>query len=418
MRVGIIGAGAAGLTSARHVIQNGFQCDVFEISDKIGGVWVYTDRVGHDEYGYPVYSAMYQNLRTNLPKEVMGFPDFPVPDKEKSYLTQKEVLQFLNQYADYFELRQHVKFNCMVTNVRPLPNNKWELTHVFKHTNEVSTNEYDAIMVCNGQYNEPFEPTIENVDNYSGEVIHSHIYRSAEKYKDKRILTVGAGPSGLDLTLQVAKFAKKVYFSHHFEKASITKFPPNVEHITDVKRIVGDKTVEFANGSRHDIDVIILCTGYRFKFPFLDESCGIRIDDKFIQPLYKHMIHLEKPTMCFIGIPYNVCTFRMFDLQARYYCEYLKGSMSLPSTEEMRRITDEEMQKRWAAGLSKRDSHIMNEYQEDYFNDLAKEANIETISPVYVKLYDMSIMKLYTDLMNFREINYRVIDDENYTVVN
>ncbi|CAG9863786.1 unnamed protein product [Phyllotreta striolata] len=418
MRVGIIGAGAAGLASARQVIQKGFHCDVFEIADQIGGVWVYTDRVGHDEYGYPVYSAMYQNLRTNLPKEVMGFPDFPVPDQEKSYLTQKEVLQFLNQYADYFGLSQHVKLNCMVTNVRPLPNNKWELTHVFKHTNEVFTDEYDAIMVCNGHYNEPLVPTIENIDNYSGEVIHSHIYRSAEKYKDKRILTVGAGPSGLDLTLQVSRFAKKVYFSHHSERASATTFPPNVEHMPDVKRIIGDKTVEFVNGCRRDIDVILLCTGYRYNFPFLHESCGITMEDNFIQPLYKHMIHLEKPTLSFIGIPFNVCTFHMFDLQARYFCEYLNGSMSLPSTEEMRRLTDEEMRLRWDTGLSKKNSHMMGKYQESYYNDLAKDANIETISPVYVKLRDISISNLYTDLMNFRDIKYKIIDDENYIKFN
>lgn len=47
--------------------------------------------------------------RTNLPKEVMGFPDFPIPEQTKSYLTQAEILDFLNLYADFFDLKKLIK---------------------------------------------------------------------------------------------------------------------------------------------------------------------------------------------------------------------------------------------------------------------------------------------------------------------
>lgn len=63
MKIAIIGAGAAGLASARHVSGNGFECDVFELREQLGGTWVYTDDIGTDRYGYPVYSAMYKGLR-------------------------------------------------------------------------------------------------------------------------------------------------------------------------------------------------------------------------------------------------------------------------------------------------------------------------------------------------------------------
>lgn len=39
----------------------------------------------------------------------MGFPDFPVPEQEKCYLTQQEVWEFLNLYADYFNLKPLIK---------------------------------------------------------------------------------------------------------------------------------------------------------------------------------------------------------------------------------------------------------------------------------------------------------------------
>lgn len=63
MRVAIIGAGAAGLSAARHVSADGHECKVFEMGAQLGGTWVYTDDVGTDKYGFPVYSAMYKGLR-------------------------------------------------------------------------------------------------------------------------------------------------------------------------------------------------------------------------------------------------------------------------------------------------------------------------------------------------------------------
>lgn len=63
MRIAIIGAGAGGLAAARHTLASeGFQVTVFEQSDRLGGTWVYSDRVGNDDFGLPVNSSMYYNL--------------------------------------------------------------------------------------------------------------------------------------------------------------------------------------------------------------------------------------------------------------------------------------------------------------------------------------------------------------------
>lgn len=39
----------------------------------------------------------------------MGFPDFPVPEQEKSYLTQQEIWEFLHLYADNYNLKPLIK---------------------------------------------------------------------------------------------------------------------------------------------------------------------------------------------------------------------------------------------------------------------------------------------------------------------
>lgn len=64
--VAIIGAGPAGLVSARYLITNGFRITIYEQNRELGGAWVYTDQIGTNEYGLNIHSAMYQGLRYSL----------------------------------------------------------------------------------------------------------------------------------------------------------------------------------------------------------------------------------------------------------------------------------------------------------------------------------------------------------------
>lgn len=66
MRVCIVGAGAAGLASARQAQDQKYNHEyvIFERSGQIGGTWVYDERTGVDEFGLPIHTSMYKNLRS------------------------------------------------------------------------------------------------------------------------------------------------------------------------------------------------------------------------------------------------------------------------------------------------------------------------------------------------------------------
>ena len=103
MRVGIIGGGAAGLASARHVSANGYECDVLEMSDELGGTWVYTDDVEKDRFGYPVYSAMYKDLRQVVTVIIFFFDSWQqqsTKDWENNHNVVQWDLIFLVDYAE------------------------------------------------------------------------------------------------------------------------------------------------------------------------------------------------------------------------------------------------------------------------------------------------------------------------------
>jgi len=91
--------------------------------------------------------------RTNLPKQVMAFPDFPFPDDVKCYMTHSEVNKYLNDYTDHFSLRGLIQFNHQVVNVTPINEDDkqtWEVTVKNLQTDLNKTIIFDAVVVCNG----------------------------------------------------------------------------------------------------------------------------------------------------------------------------------------------------------------------------------------------------------------------------
>merc|ERR1711892_1548640 len=104
-KVAIIGAGPAGLSAAKHLIEAGFEnVTIYEKSDEIGGVWRFTGTPEH-----PHATPLYESLHINLPAECMGFVDYPMKAKKGSFCSHREVFQYLKDYAVKFDLIDKVK---------------------------------------------------------------------------------------------------------------------------------------------------------------------------------------------------------------------------------------------------------------------------------------------------------------------
>ncbi|XP_033728026.1 dimethylaniline monooxygenase [N-oxide-forming] 5-like [Pecten maximus] len=104
----------------------------------------------------------------------------------------------------------------------------------------------------------------------------------------------------------------------------------------NIKRFL-DNGVEFEDGTTEkDIDAVILATGYKYNFPFLDTSLievkGNRVD------LYKHLFppNLKHNTLVLVGIMQQIgAVFPISELQCRLSARVFKGDIQLPSRSEM-----------------------------------------------------------------------------------
>ena len=412
------GAGAAGLCAARHLsalpAPQALRLRVFEQAETVGGTWVYTDTVDRDTRGNPVHSSMYRNLRTNLPKEVMAFPDFPFQDLEESFVHHSQVLDYLKQYCEHFQLERFIQFNTMVEKVKPSEDTKWTVISKCLKTSQETVEEFDSVMVCNGHYSVPVVPAIPGIESFTGQVIHSHNYRRPEDFKGSDVIILGGGASGTDISIELSGSASSVYLSHNNPPLP-TLLPHNVHQVSGVKECLGGRVFLLHDDSRLEAGVILLATGYHYTFPFLAPECGVTVSQRRVQPLFKHLVNINRPSMCFVGIPIQICPFPQFDLQIRYFVKTISGQVDLPSKEEMlESLRKEEEWKRDELKLPEKYFHKMGTLQWKYNKEMAALGKLEPICDGVENLYNAVHERRRQCLPFYKKDRYFLVGQEGY----
>nr|XP_006627556.1 PREDICTED: flavin-containing monooxygenase FMO GS-OX-like 4 [Lepisosteus oculatus] len=427
LRVAVIGAGAAGLCAARHLLA---RRDIFappvvyELTERVGGTWVYEDRVGTDENGLPVHSSMYRDLRTNIPKEVMAFPDFPFDTHLSSFVHHTEVRRYLEKYCEHFRLREHIKFRTLVDAVKPVgaPTGwrglAWDVTVTNSlRQKESVTERFDAVMVCNGHFYDPYIPPIPGLENFKGTLMHSHDYRCAEPLAGKSVVLLGAGLSGLDIAVELSKVDAQVTLSHG-NRPLTCRLPPGVRQAPSVEKVLPDGALQFRDGELARPEVFLLCTGYNFTYPFLAAApeLGLRVQDHLVTPLYKFLLHPAYPSLFIVGICRAICPFPHFHCQTQYVLSVLDGSCPLPSREEMEREMTAEIESRRRRGIATRHILKLDSEQWDYNDELAQLAGFPPLPPYWKRLYEANKAFRAQDLLNYKTYSYAVLNKREWTV--
>ncbi len=138
----------------------------------------------------------------------------------------------------------------------------------------------------------------------------------------------------------------------------------------NIRRFDGN-TVEFVDGSREEFDAIIMCTGYRVTFPFLDPSV-MKVENNRVW-LYKYVVHPERKNLFFFGLiqPWG-SIIPISEMQVRWICEVLQGRLPLPSKASMHADIEkkwERMQAQYVAHTR----HTLQVEQEEYMLELWRE---------------------------------------------
>ncbi|XP_069139282.1 uncharacterized protein [Argopecten irradians] len=417
--VAIIGAGVSGLCAIKNLLaENGkIRPKAFERNSRIGGTWVYSEKTV-DAFGLPEHSCLYQNLRSNNPKQLLTLRGFPHDQSGRSYIDHKAILKYVEDFSEYYGLGEYIQFNTLVKEVLPVnhDDNKvtWNVKYcTLKNPDDITTEEFDAVIVCNGHCYKTYTPDIPGMEHFHGTVIHSKDYRRPEPFSGRTVLVIGASASGLDIAMDIQNHAKQIILSHKAGARLKTIIPKNAIERPVVKHISKNENVIFVDETEAEVDCIVFCTGYLYDFPFLSSDI-IQVQNQHVTPLYKHMVNINYTNLMFIGIPERVTYFLQIHEQARAAVAILDDPSILPSVEEMIKDADEEFHKyKEECNLTDRQVHCLgiDDRQWQYNEGLALLCGFQKLPTVLHNLATEVAGQRATNFLKFRRRNYRLHSD-------
>ncbi|MCC5999509.1 MAG: NAD(P)/FAD-dependent oxidoreductase [Pararhodobacter sp.] len=191
MKVAIIGAGFAGLTTARTLRDLGHDVTVFEKAPDVGGVWSTT--------------RLYPGVSTQNGKDTYHLSDFPMPDSYPEWPSGQQVQAYLHSYAETFAILPLIRLKTEVTSATQNDAGHWQITA--KGPDGESRESYEQLVVCNGIFSAPAVPQFEGAQAFrdsGGMICHSSEFLNLDDARGKHVLVVGYGKSSCDVAAALA----------------------------------------------------------------------------------------------------------------------------------------------------------------------------------------------------------------------
>ncbi|KAI3677282.1 hypothetical protein L1987_86905 [Smallanthus sonchifolius] len=180
----IVGAGPSGIAVAACLKENGIPSLVLERSDCIACLWQY---------------KTYDRLKLHLPKQFCELPLFGYPKNFPKYPSKKQFVSYMEAYASHFEIKP--KFNQSVSSAEFDSESR-----VWRVCTQDSVYESRWLVVATGENAEAVVPEIQGIERFEGVVRHTCEYKSGCEFKGQRVLVVGCGNSGMEVSLDLCRY--------------------------------------------------------------------------------------------------------------------------------------------------------------------------------------------------------------------
>lgn len=204
----VIGAGQAGLSAAYHLQHRGFSpvtraADhertfvVLDAEQAPGGAWQHR----------------WRSLTMNTVNGIHELPGFPVPPATPDAVSREVLPQYFAAYEERFEL--DVQRPVRVSSVRypstPGMSGTGLIVDSLDQRGSPVTLHARYVINATGTWTRPFWPTVPGQERFRGRQLHVHDYVSAEEFRGKRVVIVGAGISATQLLEEVSRVTETLW---------------------------------------------------------------------------------------------------------------------------------------------------------------------------------------------------------------
>lgn len=190
----VIGAGFGGLYAV-HKLRNeqGMNVRGFDSASDVGGTW------WHNRYPGALSDTESYVYRYSFDKELLKRGRW-----KTRYLTQPEILDYMNEVADHLDLRRSYKFNTKVDGAQY--NEETGLWSITTDSGETVTAKY--LVTGLGLLSATNVPAFKGVDDFKGRILHTGAWPEDVDLSNKRVGIIGTGSTGVQVITATAPVAK------------------------------------------------------------------------------------------------------------------------------------------------------------------------------------------------------------------
>ena len=184
----VIGGGQAGLSAGYHLARAGARFVILEAQEGVGQAW----------------RKRWDSLRLFTPAKYDGLDGMPFPAPRNYFPTKDEMASYLETYARHFRLPVR-------TGVR--------VERLFerggRYVAQAGNREFEAaqVVVAMAKYQRPQLPRFASSLSADITQLHSTDYRNLGQLQPGAVLLVGAGNSGADIALEIARGGHKTWIA-------------------------------------------------------------------------------------------------------------------------------------------------------------------------------------------------------------
>lgn len=186
--VAVVGGGQAGLAAGYHLRSRGCSFAILEARPRVGDQW--RDR--------------WDSLTLFTPARYSQLPGLPLPMAGALYPTKDQLADYLDSYVRQFELPVR-------TGVRVLTLARQADGYVL-HTTDGDLRAR-SVIVATGPNTRPRIPAASAALDPAIVQLHSSAYRNPDRLPEGAVVVVGAGTSGAEIALELARSGRRTYLA-------------------------------------------------------------------------------------------------------------------------------------------------------------------------------------------------------------
>jgi putative flavoprotein involved in K+ transport len=177
----VIGGGQSGLAVGYHLARRGLRFVILDAHARVGDAW----------------RTRWESLRLFTPAGYDGLPGMRFPASRTSYPTKDEMADYLENYAQRFELS--VRTSIRVDALARSGDDSFLVA-----AGDLRFEARNVVVAMSSEV-QPWTPAFASDLDPHIRQLHSHEYRSLSQLPDGDVLIVGAGNSGADIAMEVAR---------------------------------------------------------------------------------------------------------------------------------------------------------------------------------------------------------------------